>query len=91
MPVRTLITGAGDLWVGIARVFRDAPLDGTLIVMKAYGQAQTKATLCACRNWLVLAIATLQAVGLRYAPRGCRGAAHRQFRPLWAFLTSNCR
>ena len=40
VPVRTLIAGAGDLWVGTGRAFRDEPLDGTLIVLQAYGQRQ---------------------------------------------------
>ena len=74
VPVRTLIAGPGDLWVGTGRAFRDAPLVGTLMVWHAYGQAQpwvlltdtpvaqTEPTLYACRHWLVLAIATLLAV-----------------------------
>ena len=64
MPVRSLITGAGGLWVGTGRAFRDAPLASTLIVLQAYGQtqpwvlltdtpvAQTEPTLYACRNWI---------------------------------------
>ena len=40
VPVRTLIAGPGDLWLGTGRAFRDAPLAGTLIVLQAYGQAQ---------------------------------------------------
>ena len=40
VPVRTLIAGPGDLWVGTGRAFRDAPLVGTLMVLHAYGQAQ---------------------------------------------------
>ena len=40
VPVRSLITGPGDLWVGTGRAFRDPPLDSTLIVLHAYGQKQ---------------------------------------------------
>ena len=40
VPVRSLITGPVALWVGTGRVFRYAPLDGTLIVLQAYGQTQ---------------------------------------------------
>ena len=40
VPVRSLITGPGDLWVGTGRAFRDPPLDSTLIVLHACGQKQ---------------------------------------------------
>ncbi len=40
VPVRSLITGPGGLWVGTGQAFRDAPLDATLIVLHAYGQRQ---------------------------------------------------
>ena len=40
VAVRSLITGAGDLWVGTGRAFRAEPLDSTLIVWQAHGQAQ---------------------------------------------------
>ena len=44
VPVRTLVAGPGDLWVGTERAFRDAPLAGTREpcgrVLQAYGQAQ---------------------------------------------------
>ena len=40
VPVRSLIAGPGGPWVGTGRAFRDQPLDGTLIVLQAYGQAQ---------------------------------------------------
>ena len=40
MPVRSLITGPGGLWVGTGRAFLDSPLDATLIVLHAYGQTQ---------------------------------------------------
>ncbi len=40
VPVRSLITGPGGLWVGTGRAFRDPPLESTLIVWHAHGQAQ---------------------------------------------------
>ncbi len=40
MPAGTLITGPGALWVGTERAFRDEPLNGTLIVLPAYGLTQ---------------------------------------------------
>ncbi len=40
VPVRSLIKGPGGLWVGTGRAFPDQPLDSTLIVLHAYGQAQ---------------------------------------------------
>ena len=75
VPVRTLITGPGDLWVGTGQAFRDQPLDGTLIVLHAYGQAQpwvlltdtpvaeTEPTLYACRNWIEQGFRGLKTVG----------------------------
>ena len=75
VPVRTLIAGAGDLWVGTGRAFRDEPLDGTLIVLQAYGQrqpwvlltdtpvTQTEPTLYACRNWIEQGFRGLTTVG----------------------------
>ena len=75
VPVRTLIAGPGDLWVGIGRAFRDQPLAGTLIVWHAYGQtqpwvlltdtpvAQTEPTLYACRNWIEQGFRGLKTVG----------------------------
>ncbi len=75
VPVRTLIAGPGDLWVGTGRAFRDPPLAGTLIVWHAYGQrqpwvlltdtpvAQTEPTLYACRNWIEQGFRGLKTVG----------------------------
>ena len=75
VPVRSLITGPGDLWVGAGRAFRDEPLDSTLIVLHAYGQAQpwvlltdtpvaqTEPTLYACRNWIEQGFRGLKTVG----------------------------
>ena len=75
VPVRTLIAGPGDLWVGTGRAFRDAPLVGTLMVWHAYGQAQpwvlltdtpvaqTEPTLYACRNWIEQGFRGLKTVG----------------------------
>ena len=40
VPVRSLITGSGDQWVGTGRAFRTKPLNSTLIVLHACGQAQ---------------------------------------------------
>ena len=40
VPVRTLITGPGGLRVGTGWAFREPPLDGTLIVLHAYGPTQ---------------------------------------------------
>ena len=49
---------------GTGRAFREEPLDGTLIVLQAYGQvqpwvllintqvAQTESALYACHNWI---------------------------------------
>ena len=78
VPVRTLVTGPGDLWVGTGRAFRDAPLDGTLIVLQACGQAQpwvlltdtpvaqTEPTLYACRNWIEQGFRGLKTVGWKW-------------------------
>ena len=75
VPVRTLISGPGDLWVGTGRAFRDDPLEGTLIVLHAYGQAkpwvrltdtpvaQTEPTLYACRNWIEQGFRGMKTVG----------------------------
>ena len=79
VPVRSLITGAGGLWVGTGRAFRDQPLDGTRgpcgRVLHAYGQAQpwvlltntpvaeTEPTLYACRNWIEQGFRGLKTVG----------------------------
>ncbi len=75
VPVRSLITGPGDLWVGTGRAFRDPPLDSTLIVLHAYGQkqpwvlltdtpvAQTEPTLYACRNWIEQGFRGMKTVG----------------------------
>ena len=75
VPVRSLITGPGGLWVGTGRAFRDKPLDSTLIVLQAYGQgqpwvlltdtpvAQTEPTLYACRNWIEQGFRGLKTVG----------------------------
>ena len=79
VPVRTLIAGPGDLWVGTGRAFRDQPLAGTRgpcgRVLHAYGQrqpwvlltdtpvAQTEPTLYACRNWIEQGFRGLQTVG----------------------------
>ena len=75
VPVRSLITGPGDLWVGAGRAFRDAPLESTLIVLHALGQeqpwvlltdtpvAQTEPTLYACRNWIEQGFRGLKTVG----------------------------
>ena len=76
--VCSLITGPGDLWVGTGWAFRDAPLDGTLIVLQAYGQAQpwvlltdtpaaeTEPTLYACRNWIEQGFRGLKTVGWKW-------------------------
>ena len=78
MPVRSLITGPGGLWVGTGRAFRDAPLDGNLIVLHAYGQgqpwvlltdtpvAQTEPTPYACRNWIEQGFRDLKTVGWKW-------------------------
>ena len=78
VPVRTLIAGPGDLWVGIGRAFRDQPLAGTLMVLHAYGQAQpwvlltdtpvaqTEPTLYACRNWIEQGFRGLKTVGWKW-------------------------
>ena len=78
VPGRSLITGPGDLWVGTGRAFRDAPLDGTLIVLQAYGQAQpwvlltdtpvarTEPTWYACRNWIEQGFRGLKTVGWKW-------------------------
>ncbi len=75
VPVRSLITGPGGLWVGTGRAFRDPPLDCTLIVLHAYGQkqpwvlltdtpvAETEPTLYACRNWIEQGFRGLKTVG----------------------------
>ena len=91
VPVRSLITGPGGLWVGTGQAFRDAPLDATLIVWHAYGQrqpwvlltdtpvAQTEPTLYACRNWIEQGFRGLKTVG---AGSGTRPAAWTP--PVWA-------
>ena len=78
VPVRSLITGPGDLWVGTGRAFRDPPLDGTLIVLHAYGQkqpwvlltdtpvAETEPTLYATRNWIEQGFRGLKTVGWKW-------------------------
>ena len=78
VPVRSLITGPDDLWVGTGRVFRDQPLDGTLIALHAYGQAQpcvlltdtpvaqTEPTLYACRHWIEQGPRGLKTVGWKW-------------------------
>ena len=78
VPVRSLITGPGGLWVGTGRAFRDQPLEGTLIVLHAYGQtqpwvlltntpvAQTEPTLYACRNWIEQGFRGLKTVGWKW-------------------------
>ena len=78
VPVRSLITGPGGLWVGTGRAFRDQPLKGTLIVLQAYGQAQpwvlltdtpvaeTEPTLYACRNWIEQGFRGLKTVGWKW-------------------------
>ena len=75
VPVRSLIAGPGELWVGTGRAFRDEPVDSTLIVWQAYGQtqpwilltntpvAQTEPTLYACRNWIEQGFRGLKTVG----------------------------
>ena len=126
LPVRSLVTGPGDLWVRTEPNFRDEPLYSNLIELQAYGQAQTREllidtsvaqkepTLYACPNWneqgfrrlknfgwkwhktlrqgpvrkgchwLVLGLATLQAVafGTRWEEaEACHLAHHRLRRP----------
>ena len=82
VPVRSLITGPGDLWVGAGRAFRDEPLDSTRgpcgRVLHAYGQAQpwvlltdtpvaqTEPTLYACRNWIEQGFRGLKTVGWKW-------------------------
>ena len=78
VPVRSLITGPGDLWVGAGRAFRDEPLDSTLIVLHASGQAQpwvlltdtpvaqTEPTLYACRHWIEQGFRGLKTVGWKW-------------------------
>ncbi len=78
VPVRSLITGPGGLWVGTGQAFRDQPLDCTLIVLHAYGQAQpwvrltdtpvaeTEPTLYACRNWIEQGFRGLKTVGWKW-------------------------
>ena len=82
VPVRSLITGPGDLWVGAGRAFRDQPLDGTRgpcgRVLHAYGQAQpwvlltdtpvaqTEPTLYACRHWIEQGFRGLKTVGWKW-------------------------
>ena len=78
VPVRSLITGPGGLWVGTGRAFRDPPLDSTLIVLHAHGQAQpwvlltdtpvaeTEPTLYACRNWIEQGFRGLKTVGWKW-------------------------
>ncbi len=95
VPVRTLIAGPGDLWVGTGRAFRNAPLAGTLIVWQAYGQAQpwvlltdtpvaqTEPTLYACRHWIEQGFRGLKTVG---DPLGGKWHKTRRREPgaLWA-------
>ena len=78
VPVRSLITGPGGLWVGTGQAFRTQPLDATLIVLHAYGQrqpwvllthtpvAQTEPTLYACRNWIEQGFRGLKTVGWKW-------------------------
>ena len=78
VPVRSLITGPGGLWVGTGQAFRTKPLDATLIVLQAYGQAQpwvlltdtpvaqTEPTLYACRNWIEQGFRGLKTVGWKW-------------------------
>ena len=78
VPVRSLITGPGGLWVGTGRAFRDPPLDSTLIVLHAYGQkqpwvlltdtpvAETEPTLYACRNWIEQGFRGMKTVGWKW-------------------------
>ena len=82
VPVRSLITGPGDLWVGTGRAFRDQPLDGTRgpcgRVLHAYGQAQpwvlltdtpvaqTEPALYACRHWIEQGFRGLKTVGWKW-------------------------
>ena len=73
--VHTLISGPRELWVGHGRAFRDEALDGTLIVLQSYGQAQpwvlltdtpvaqTEPTLYACRNWIEQRFRGMKTVG----------------------------
>ncbi len=79
VPVRSLITGPGGLWLGTGQAFRDAPLASTRgpcgRVLHAYGQAQpwvlltdtpvaqTEPTLYACRNWIEQGFRGLKTVG----------------------------
>ena len=75
VPVRSLITGPGDLWVGPGRAFRDAPLEATQgplgRVLHDSGQvrltdtsvAQTEPTLYVCRNWIEQGFRVLKTVG----------------------------
>ena len=78
VPVRSLVSGPGELWVGTGQAFRDAPLDATLIVLHAYGQkqpwvlltdtpvAETEPTLYACRNWIEQGFRGLKTVGWKW-------------------------
>ena len=89
VPVRSLITGPGGLWVGTGRAFRDPPLDSTLMVLQAYGQAQplvlltdtpgaeTEPTLYAWRNWIEQGFRGLKTVGYRL------GGKWHKTRRLW--------
>ena len=91
VPVRSLITGPGDLWVGTGRAFRGEPVDSTLIVWQAYGQtqpwvlltntpvAQTEPTLYACRNWIEQGFQGLKTVG---APLGGKWHKTRRQEPV---------
>ena len=95
VPVRSLITGPGGLWVGTGQAFRTKPLDATLIVLHAYGQrqpwvlltntpvAQTEPTLYACRNWIEQGFRGLKTVG---DPLGGKWHKTRRLDPgaLWA-------
>ena len=82
VPVRSLITGPGGLWVGTGRAFRDQPLDSTRgpcgRVLHAYGQkqpwvlltdtpvAETEPTLYACRNWIEQGFRGMKTVGWKW-------------------------
>ena len=78
VPVRSLISGPGGLWVGTGQAFGSKPLDATLIVLHAYGQkqpwvlltntpvAQTEPTLYACRNWIEQGFRVLKTVGWKW-------------------------
>ena len=89
VPVRSLIAGPGELWVGTGRAFRDEPVDSTLIVWQAYGQtqpwilltntpvAQTEPTLYACRNWIEQGFRGLKNRGLEVTQNPSPGPGPR--------------